>query len=186
VTVPGLALLAMAGWPHRLALGLIIAQILIATFVAITMMGWWFPGRTLLTVLPLFAVPIVLSLVRLPLWGRISVGVLGAMTLATTAGMAKAGRSGEITIAVDPFEMAFPAFQGLNGLFPLYTRWTTETWWLTYFWLAVAVLVSGAVAWPGIAGLLRKLPTTSGVRRLPAFIRNEIMAPAFGLFRTKD
>ena len=186
VTVPGLALLAMAGWPHRLALGLIIAQILIATFVAITMMGWWFPGRTLLTVLPLFTVPIVLSLVRLPLWGRISVGVLGAMTLATTAGMAKAGRSGEITIAVDPFEMAFPAFQGLNGLFPLYTRWTTETWWLTYFWLAVAVLVSGAVAWPDIAGLLRKLPTTSGVRRLPAFIRNEIMAPAFGLFRTKD
>ena len=186
VAVPGLALLAMAGWPHRLALGLIIVQILIATFVAITMMGWWFPGRTLLTVLPLFAVPIVLVLVRLPLWGRISVGIFGAMTLATTAGLAQAGRSGEITIAVDPFDMAFPAFQGLNGLFPLYTWWTTETWWLTYFWLALAGLATGAVAWPGVAGFLRKVPTTSGVRRLPAFVRNDIMAPAFALFRTKD
>ena len=44
VAVPGLALLAMGRWPHRLTLGLIVAQILVATFVAITMMGWWFPG----------------------------------------------------------------------------------------------------------------------------------------------
>ena len=185
VAVPGLALLAMAGWPHRLALGLIIVQMLIATFVAITMMGWWFPGRTLLTVLPLLVAPIVLLLARLPLWGRISAAVLGALTLATTAGLAQAGRSGEITIAVDPFNMAFPAFQGLAGLFPLYTWWTTETWWLTWFWLTLAVLATGAVVWPEIADRLQKLPSVSAIGRLPAFVRNEIMAPAFGLFRSK-
>ena len=183
--IPGFTLLALARWPHRLVLGLIFVQMLVATFIAITMMGWWFPGRTLLTVLPLFVVPIVLVLSKAPLWGKISVATLGALTLAITAGLAQAGRAREITVAVDPFDMAFPAFQGLAGLFPLYTLWTTETWWLTYFWLAVALLVSGSVAWPEMAGRLPTLPRLSSVRRLPSFLRNEVMAPAFGLFRTR-
>ena len=181
--VPGLALLALSKPACRLVLGLIVIQVLIATFVAITMMGWWFPGRTLLTVLPLFVVPVVLMLACLPLWGRIAVGMLGALTLATTAGLARAGRAQEITIAVDPFDMAFPAFQGLNGLFPLYTWWTVETWWLTYFWLALAGLATGAAVWPEVARLPGKLRLPSAVRQFPAFIRNEVMAPAIGLFK---
>ena len=173
--VPGMALLAMAKPACRLVLTLILAQMLVATFVAITMMGWWFPGRTLLTVLPLFVAPVVLLLVRLSLWGRISVAALGALTLATTAGLAQAGRAQEITIAVDPFDMAFPAFQGLSGLFPLYTWWTTETWWLTWFWLAVAGLATGAAVWPDVARLPGKLRlplrelTTKLFRTQPSF-----------------
>ncbi len=145
--VPGMALLALVDLTHRLTLALILVQMLIATFVAITMMGWWFPGRTMLTVLPLFVLPIVLVVVRAPLWGRIVIALLGAMTLATTIGLAMAGRAEEITIAVDPFEMQFPPFQGFAGLFPNFTLWTTETWWLTIFWLAVAALVTGATVW---------------------------------------
>ena len=181
--VPGLALLAMSRPACRLVLALILTQMLTATFVAITMMGWWFPGRTLLAVLPLFVVPVVLVLARLPLWGRISAGMLGALTLATTAGLAQAGRAQEIAIAVDPFDMAFPAFQGLSGLFPLYTWWTVETWWLTYFWLALAGLVTAAVSWHEVARLPDKLRLPSAVRQFPAFIRNEVMSPAIGLFK---
>ena len=184
--VPGLALLAMAKPACRLILGLIVTQILIATFIAVTMMGWWFPGRTLLTVLPLFVVPIVLVLSRSPLWGRISVGALGALTLATTTGLAQAGRAQEITIAVDPFDMTFPAFQGLSGLFPLYTWWTTETWWLTFFWLAVAGLVTGALIWPEVVGLYGKLRQSNFVQRFPAFVRKEVTAPALGLFKPRS
>ena len=146
--VPGMALLAVADLRHRLALVLILAQVVVATFVAITMMGWWFPGRTLLAVLPLFVLPVGLLVVRAPLWGRIVITLLGVMTLATTLGLAIAGRTGEITIAVDPFNMGFPPFRGLAGLFPNYTLWTTETWWLTIFWLAIAILVVGATIWP--------------------------------------
>ena len=52
VAAPGLAALALRNGPYRLVFGLIAVQLLIATFLAITMMGWWFPGRTLLAVLP--------------------------------------------------------------------------------------------------------------------------------------
>ena len=157
VAVPGMALLAAAGSGRRLVLSLIVAQMLIATFVALTMMGWWFPGRTMLTVLPLFVVPIVALIVKVPLWGRILAAVLGVLTVVTTAGLAKAGRAGEITIAVDPFDMSFPPFQGLSGLFPLYTWWTSETWWLTFLWLALAGLVTVAVIWPEVVQAYRRL-----------------------------
>ena len=158
-TVPGMALLAVANSAHRLVLSLIVVQILIATFLAITMMGWWFPGRTLLTVLPLLVLPIVLLLVRTPLWGRLTAAMLGGLTLVTTYGLAVAGRSGEITIAVDPFDMAFPPFQGLAGLFPLYTWWTIETWSLTAFWLALACLLTGATIWPQVIAVVDGLTT---------------------------
>ena len=156
--VPGMVLLGMGGISRRLTLVLILVQMVIATFVAITMMGWWFPGRTLLTVLPVFVLPIVLFVARIPLWGRVTIALLGVLTLANTYGLAMAGRAEEITIAVDPFDMGFPPFQGLSGLFPNYTLWTTETWWLTVFWLTIAVIVTGAVIWAEIPGRFRRWP----------------------------
>ncbi len=163
--IPGMALLAATGPAHRLALGLISLQMVIATVVAITMTGWWFPGRTLLTVLPLFVLPIVLMVVRAPLWGRVGIALLGVLTVATTAGLALSGRAGEVTIAIDPFDMAYPPFQGLAGLFPLYSWWTIETWWLTIFWLVLAGLLIGATAWPEIPGRSRllRLPRWRGL-----------------------
>ena len=157
VAIPGMALLATGGGALRLVLTLILIQLLIATFVAITMMGWWFAGRTMLTVLPLFIIPIGLIVTRVPLWGKVTVAVLGTYTLAITAGLAMAGHAEEITIAVDPFDMAYPPFQGLAGLFPLYTWWTTETWWLTFSWWALVGLAIGATAWPEIVANIRKV-----------------------------
>ncbi len=169
---PGLALLIPAGPGHRLVLLLIFAQMLMAAFVSITMMGWWFPGRTMLTVLPLLVAPIALVVSRAPLWGRIGIAALGLLTMANTYGLAAAGRAGEITIAVDPFDMSFPAFQGLGGLFPLYTWWTTETWWLTFFWLALAVLATGAVIWPDAVRAARRVRQLSPATRSRIQVRH--------------
>ena len=96
--VPGLVLLAFGNGECRLLLGLIVLQLLIATFLAITMMGWWFAGRTLLVVLPLLTIPLV----------RWVMTALAVYSVAITAGLADAGHTREVTIVVDPFDMAFP------------------------------------------------------------------------------
>jgi hypothetical protein len=133
-----LPLLTRNGQIGRLVLVLIACQLLIATFVAITMMGWWFPGRTLLVVLPLMPLVLALLLQRLSSTGRAIVLALGLCTLLFTALLWSAGSSGEVVQAVDPFEMRALPFRWSSHLFPDYRAWTSETVVLTVAWLGLA------------------------------------------------
>ena len=144
IAFPTVGLLWRGGSVSRLVVALIAAQLLIATFLAVTMMGWWFPGRTIVTVLPLFALPIALLLMRLPTWGRLAVGLMGLYTLAITTALVIAGHNNEITIAVDPFNIKAPLFQVISPIFPDYRHWTIHTWLLTGVWSLTAVF---AIAW---------------------------------------
>lgn len=130
---------------QRLVLALILVQLSIATFVAITMMGWWFPGRTLVTIFPLLPLPLALLALRLGRWGRALLGALAVASVATTVALVRAGRAGELTVAVDPFDLRWAPFRAAGRLFPQYTAWSTETWLLTVAWLAAAAAL-GAVA----------------------------------------
>jgi hypothetical protein len=152
LVVPGLALLWRHGGLARLVLAVILAQLLMATLVAITMMGWWFPGRTLMTVVPLFVLPLTLLLARGSWLGRACFGLLAAYTLAITIALAIAGHSGEVVIAVDPFNMKSWVFKAIAPLFPNYTYWDAQTWALTLGWL-LAALASVAVLLPGTSRL---------------------------------
>ena len=143
--VAGLALLPWHGWRHHVVLVLISTQLLIATFVAITMMGWWFPGRTLAVVLPLLVIPLTLLLAELPTKLRWIAGLLGAHTVATTFALAHAGHAREIRLAVNPFEMNSPVYQGIVWLFPNYTAWDAHTWVTTVAWQLAAILTLGVV-----------------------------------------
>lgn len=143
--IPALPLLWRARGIARLVLAVIAVQLFIAAFVAVTMMGWWFPGRTLMTVLPLLALPLTLLLIQSPLWVRVSAGLLGAYSLAVTTALATAGHAREIVIAVDPFEMSSPVLRVTSRLFPSYTFWDAYTWSLTAFWLFLAVAATVAV-----------------------------------------
>lgn len=167
--LPAMLLLWRAGGIARLVLGVIAAQWLVATFVAITMMGWWFPGRTLMTVLPLLALPLTLLLVRSPLLVRVGVALLGVYSLAVTAMLAKAGHAREIVIAVDPFEMSSPIFQITSRLFPNYTFWDGATWSLTAAWLVLvaAAAVGLYLAW------YRRGPTPVPGQASPVIQRTE-------------
>ena len=141
LAVPGLLLLLRTGAMHRLIIALIATQISIATFVAITMMGWWFPGRTMLTVLPLFAIPMSLVLGQASVPLRVGALVLGLYSLGVTVALAHAGHSGEVVLAVDPFQMSAPLFQAIAGIFPDYRSWSAETRFLTAIWLTLAAAI---------------------------------------------
>jgi hypothetical protein len=150
---------------RRMVLGLILAQVLVATFVAITMMGWWFPGRTLTAVLPMFALPLTLLLARLPVTGRVIAVALAALSIAFTLALRNATATqspvspGEVTLAVDPFDMAFWPFRQAAHLFPNYQSWSEATVILTFVWVALFLGSMGYVAFReyGIPARIRRL-----------------------------
>ena len=140
VVVPGLALLTVGNGRYRLIFGLIAIQLLLATFLAITMMGWWFAGRTLLVVFPLLVVPLVLMASRMGPLVRWAMATLAIYSVVITAGLAYAGHTREVTIVVDPFDMSFLPFSAVAHAFPQYTSWGLETWLLTVVWLVIAAM----------------------------------------------
>ena len=146
LALPGWAWLARRPGTPRLALALILAQHLMATFVAITMMGWWFPGRTLMTVLPLYALPLAAVLQRGGRGVRGLFAGLAVLSAFITADLARAVYAGQVTVAVDPFAMPAALFQGMGPFFPDYRAWTPATTALTVAWLAVLL---GGLAWGG-------------------------------------
>ena len=81
-------------------------------------MGWWFPGRTLLSVFPLLVIPLTLVAARAGRMVRAAMLALGIYSVAVTAGLAQAGHAGEVTMVVDPFEMSFPPFSAAAHHFP--------------------------------------------------------------------
>jgi hypothetical protein len=146
--------------------GLIGAQVLIATFVAITMMGWWFPGRTLMVVAPLFPLALVPLISRLLVSGRAVAGVLALTSVAFTAALQRAGATHEVRLAVDPFDMSWAPFRWSANLFPNYQAWSTETVILTAVWLAVFGLAIGAVVWTAFRGEIDAVITGLHSRRV--------------------
>ena len=135
---PLLAAPAAAGW-------------LTATFVALTMHGWWFPGRQIVVVLPLLAVAI-------SHWAAthrmvaISVWTLGAAGLVTTGWLLVDGLGERLTLIVDFARTASPPFRLLRVALPNYLDMTMRTWSLHTAWLAVVALLA-TIAWRHAANL---------------------------------
>ena len=156
--VPALPLLLRRGGLGGLALVLVATQVLIATFVAITMMGWWFPGRTLMTVVPLLAWPLTELLLRAPRWARGGLGALAVYSALVTAALARAAIAHEVRLAVDPFELHAALFRLAAPLFPDYREWTPLASALHVGWLLGGLWLTGTafrVAWPAAPRALR-------------------------------
>lgn len=115
-----------------------------ATFVALTMQGWWWPGRQLVVALPLA----VLLICR---WtegsGRrlMMVAIPGAVGIATLAALVTEGLQRRVTWIVDFYEIRWPFYRAWQTVLPDYLDVSTATWALHGFWVlgALAALVLG-------------------------------------------
>lgn len=128
-----LAVVAFAARPRSRALyGAILAVcVLMGTFVSITMMGWWFPGRMLVAGFPALVVLVALGAARLP---RTAVA-LGAWSLAIGGSVAWAARTARVRLAVDPFDLGPPLAPA--SLFPDFRSFGAHTVVSAVAWLAV-------------------------------------------------
>ena len=142
---------------------------LTATFVALTMQGWWFPGRQVIVVLPLGVLLLAMAADRTA-WLRRTFFVLGALGIWATAWLVSSGRAGQINWVVTFAEVPDPWYRTWSRLLPDYLQVSTGTWvrhglWLTAVallsWLAVRVAGSGS-------GSRGSGPPGSGLRRLDA------------------
>ena len=143
-------LLLRGGSTERTVLALMLTQLAIATFVAITMMGWWFPGRTLVVVIPLFALPLTMALQQAGWAGRICIAALAVLGLVFSVALVQVVSQEGIRLAVDPFDMRFTPFQAFAPLFPDYRAWTAGTVALTIAWVSfglTATAFSLSKAW---------------------------------------
>lgn len=110
---------------------------LTATFVALTMQGWWFPGRQLIVVLPALVLAVTWwaggGRWRLP-----AVAALGALGVFSYGWLVVEGTSRRLTWAVDFFATTNPIYRAWSALLPDYLNVTTTTWLLHAAWIAIA------------------------------------------------
>lgn len=108
--------------PHAVALlGVLAAGWATATWLALTMHGFWWPGRQTVVVLPLVVVAIArwIDGVR---WRQWLGAVLGVAGVANYAWVAVESSRRQLRLAVDPQTTAAPAVRLLRTLFVDYTR----------------------------------------------------------------
>jgi len=146
LAVPAVAALARrrpAGWT-AIALPLA-AGWLVATFVALTMHGWWFAGRQVVVVLPLAALAVA--------WWtgpdrrrRLLLAMAGAAGVLAFGWLVAEGAAGRVTWAVDFAATTNPLYRAWRLALPDYLAMSRWSWVLHVAWLAfLAGLAARAV-----------------------------------------
>jgi hypothetical protein len=143
--LPALGSLARDGVRRRMPEAWLVAVPLAAgwataTWVALTMHGFWWSGRQVVVVLPLA----VLVVAR---WGPserwlLAGGVAGALTYAWVA---VEGLADRLTWVVDPWRTTAPVMRALRPLLPdlAHPGWLDEVRWVLWIAAAVALVASG-------------------------------------------
>lgn len=156
LAVPALAALARrAAWPRALLGGTVAAGWAMATWVALTMHGWWWPGRQVVVVLPIVVLAVAGLVDGRP---RLLAAVAGVSAAATTnwLWLAIEATTDRRTLIVDFYETSAPLYRLLAPVFPDHMTASGDPL-LTAAWIAGLALLA-AVGWRREAD-----PTRNGV-----------------------
>ena len=137
--VPALVAMAVRRPPHQaLLLFPFAAGWLTATFVALTMQGWWSPGRQVVVVLPLAVIAICwwVQETGARRWTLAATGLLG---VAAWLRLAWESSSGRLTLIVDFSETGDPVLALWRLLLPAYLDMDLAQWVRHGMWVAIAV-----------------------------------------------
>ena len=142
LAVPAVAAMVRARPPFWAWLtGVVAAGWLGATFIALTMHGWWWPGRQIVLVLPV--------LVLVVAWWAdsarrhfVALALFGALGTATYLWLVVEGSLVHITWIVDFFETTNPFYRAWRYVLPDYMNMSTTMWVLHGAWIAVFVVLS--------------------------------------------
>jgi hypothetical protein len=137
---PALALPFAAGWLN-------------ATFVALTMHGWWWPGRQTVVVLPAVVLAVAWWAGRRPHAGVI-VGVLGALGASVYLWLVAQAVAGDLTIVVSFESVTHPLVRAWRLVLPDYRDLRAGDWARHAAWLAAAAAV---IARPGLRAVRPRL-----------------------------
>jgi len=135
--VPAIAWAARRRVRHGgLLLSLVAVGWLVATFVAQTMHGWWWPGRQLVVILPALILLLMQWIVRVPRLRNPflvigATGVVAYLVLAVEATMRRA------TLIFDFASTSNPLYRTWSRVLPDYLAPTTLTWVLHGVWLVI-------------------------------------------------
>ena len=148
------------GWPALLLT--LAAGWFVATFVALTMQGWWFPGRQLVVVLPA-------AVLAIAWWarrggGRLAVAAaLGAVGVLAQAWVSAEGALGRLAWVVDLQSTSNPLYRAWTAVLPDYLTENAVTWPLHWAWAAALAAVA-VVAWRAERARSRAAPIGEAAR----------------------
>ena len=117
----------------------------VATFLALTMQGWWFPGRQLVVVLPLAAIAIAWW-VRAGGARLVAAVALGVVGVVAQVFIVTEGLLGRIAWVVDLQTTADPLYRAIRWVTPDYLTEDAATWPLHWAW-TVALAAAAVWAW---------------------------------------
>lgn len=165
LAVPALAALVRRRPPGWLVLVVpLAAGWATATWVALTMHGWWWPGRQTVVVLPclVLAIAWLVAQLRVLVPAVALAGVMGALSWLWLVVEARNGRR---TLIVDFESTSNPLYRAWRQVLPDYRHPGTDDWLLQAAWLvalAVAALLAARHAGSGALSLpvLRRRRTT--------------------------
>lgn len=148
----GIAFPALVGW-------------LTATFVALTMQGWWWPGRQVVVILPCVVLAIVWWAGRAS-GARLMVAGLGSLGILAYAWVVADGIAGRITWVVDFFDTTNPLYRAWRLVLPNYLDVSSLTWVLHWGW-TIGLVAIAILAWRSPVGPARREPAGSSTSRDP-------------------